>query len=303
VLGGAGHVEGVTHDRRRLRALRAEPGAIQEDLGQSAVHVVAAERAVAARRLHLEHAVFQREDRDVERAAAEIVDRERTARILLEPVRERGGRRLVQETQDLEPREPARVLRGLPLRVVEVRGDGDDRAADVLELVLRPLLQGAQDLGAHLDRRDDLVPDTEADDVGLALLRGDELVRTEPLRLGVVASAAHEALHAHDGLARMHRRARPGQTTHDGRRLLSVGDHARQEDLLVAVLDGDWLAVRDVGDERVGRAEIDADRSGRGLGVEDVEERHGQAPAAAFARCASSTAESSSSLTSSRKRR
>ena len=45
-------------------------------VGERAIHVVAAERAVAAGRPHLKDAVVEREDRDVERAAAEIVDRE-----------------------------------------------------------------------------------------------------------------------------------------------------------------------------------------------------------------------------------
>ena len=40
------------------------------------VEVFAAEERVAVRRLHLEHAVADLEDRDVERAAAEVVDRD-----------------------------------------------------------------------------------------------------------------------------------------------------------------------------------------------------------------------------------
>jgi hypothetical protein len=41
---------------------------------QALVEVVAAEVRVAVGRLHLEHAVADLEDRDVERAAAEVVD-------------------------------------------------------------------------------------------------------------------------------------------------------------------------------------------------------------------------------------
>ena len=49
----------------------------EASLGDRAVDVVAAERAVAAGRLHLEDAVVELEDRDVERAAAEVEDGER----------------------------------------------------------------------------------------------------------------------------------------------------------------------------------------------------------------------------------
>ena len=70
------------------------------------------------------------EDGDVERAAAEIVDREHAVLLLLEAVGERRRGGLVEQAQHLEPGEPPGVLRGLALRVVEVRGHRDDRAAD-----------------------------------------------------------------------------------------------------------------------------------------------------------------------------
>ena len=66
------------------------------------------------------------EDRDVERAPAEVVDGDPLGVLLLEPVGERGRRRLVDDALHVEPGDLARVLRGLALRVVEVRGDRDD---------------------------------------------------------------------------------------------------------------------------------------------------------------------------------
>ena len=104
--------------------------------------------------LHLEDAVVEHEDRDVERAAAEVVDRERAVLLAVEAVRERRRGRLVEQAQHVEPGEPPGVLRGLALRVVEVRRHGDHGAADRAELVLGALLERAQDLGADLDRRD-----------------------------------------------------------------------------------------------------------------------------------------------------
>ena len=132
-------------------------------MGDGAVHVVAAERAVAAGGAHLEDAVVEHQDRDVERAAAEVVDGEGAVLLLLEAVGERRRRGLVEQAQHLETREARGVLGRLPLGVVEVRRHGDDGAADVLQLVLGLLLQRAQDLGAHLDGRDDASPvDPEA---------------------------------------------------------------------------------------------------------------------------------------------
>ena len=139
------------------------------------VDVVATEVRVAVGADDLHDVVADLEDRDVERAAAEVVDRDDLVVLLVEAVRERRRGRLVDDALDVEARDAAGVLGGLALRVVEVRGDGDDRLGDRLaEVVLGGLLELAQHvrarpragvtvLAAHLDghvavvARDDLV--------------------------------------------------------------------------------------------------------------------------------------------------
>ena len=59
---------------------------------------------------------------DVERATAEVVDRDHLVLLLVEAVRQRGRGRLVDDAQHLEPGDLARVLGRLALRVVEVGG-------------------------------------------------------------------------------------------------------------------------------------------------------------------------------------
>ena len=95
-------------------------------LGQHAVHqqqvdVVAAQVRVAAGRQHLEDAVFDAKNRDVERAAAEVVDGDEPGVALVEAVGERRRRRLVDDAQDVEAGDAAGVARRRALRVVEVR--------------------------------------------------------------------------------------------------------------------------------------------------------------------------------------
>ena len=113
------------------------------------VEVFAAEERVAVRRLHLEHAVADLEDRDVEGAAAEVVDGDGLGFVLLvEAVGERRRRRLVDDAQYLETRDLAGVLGRLALRVVEVSGNGDDGLGDRLaELGFGGLLHLLQDEG------------------------------------------------------------------------------------------------------------------------------------------------------------
>jgi hypothetical protein len=105
--------------------------ALHEPVDDPRVDVLAAEERVAGRRDDLEDAVrADLEDRDVERAAAEVVDGDDLLDVLAEPVGERGRGGLVDDADDVEPGDLARVLGRLPLVVVEVRGDGDDRLAD-----------------------------------------------------------------------------------------------------------------------------------------------------------------------------
>ena len=69
------------------------------------VEVVAAEVVVAVRRLDLEDALAELEHRHVERAAAEVEDEDRlVAALLVEPVRERGRGRLVDDAEHVRGR-------------------------------------------------------------------------------------------------------------------------------------------------------------------------------------------------------
>ena len=126
--------------RRLLQALQRHPVLAEIDalvlleLGDDPVddpliEVVAAEVRVAVGRLDLDHAFADFEDRDVERAAAEVVDRDGLVLLLVEAVGERRRGRLVDDAHHLEAGDLPGVLGRLPLRVVEVRRHGDDRLA------------------------------------------------------------------------------------------------------------------------------------------------------------------------------
>ena len=116
------------------------------------VPVVAAELRVAVGGLDLEHAVADLEDRHVEGAAAEVEHEDRLVGVLLvEAVGERGGRRLVDDAEHLEPGDLAGLLGGGALGVVEVGGHGDDGLGDgVAEVALGVSLQLLQRAGRDL---------------------------------------------------------------------------------------------------------------------------------------------------------
>ena len=135
-----------------------------EPVDDPLVEVFAAQEGVAAGGPHLEEAVRHLQDRDVEGAAAQVVDRDVLALGVLQAVGEGGRRRLVEDARDLEAGDEARVLRGLPLGVVEVGGDGDDRLFHRLpEVVLGGRLELGQHEGGDLGRGVDLVLDLDGD--------------------------------------------------------------------------------------------------------------------------------------------
>jgi hypothetical protein len=76
--------------------------------------------------------VLDVDDGDVERAAAEVVDRDALdSSVTPEAVGERGGGGLVEHAQHLEAGELAGGAHRLALPVVEVGRDGDDRLIDL----------------------------------------------------------------------------------------------------------------------------------------------------------------------------
>jgi len=126
---------------------------LDQPFDHSLVDVVASEVSVAVGRLDLDHALADLQDRDVEGAAAEVVDGDDFVALLLETVGERRRGRLVDQADDLEARDLAGVLGGLALRVVEVGRNCDDGLLDlVAEVVLGGGLELLEDHRRELGR-------------------------------------------------------------------------------------------------------------------------------------------------------
>ena len=96
------------------------------------VEVVAPEVCIAIGGLDLDHALAHLENRNVEGAAAEVVDRDGLVLLLVQPVGERRGRRFVDDSQHLQTGTLAGILGGLTLSIIEIRRHRDDRPLDGL---------------------------------------------------------------------------------------------------------------------------------------------------------------------------
>ena len=98
---------------------------VDQPVDDHLVEVVAAEVGVAIGRLHLEDALADLQDGDVEGAAAEVVDGDRLFALLVETVGERCGRGLVDDAKHLEAGDLARRPWSPGAGVVEVGRDRD----------------------------------------------------------------------------------------------------------------------------------------------------------------------------------
>ena len=198
-----------------------------QPLDDLVVPVVTAELGVARGGLDLEDALADLEHRDVEGPAAQVEDEDGLVGVLLvEPVGQRGGRRLVDDAQHLEAGDGAGFLGRRALRVVEVRGHGDDRLGHgVAEIRLGVPLQLAQDAGRDLLRLVGLAVDVDGPVGPHVPLHGAD----GPVRVGDGLALGHLADEDLAGLGEAHHR-RGGTPTlgvrdHDGLTRLQHTDH------------------------------------------------------------------------------
>ena len=235
---------------------------LDQPLDDAIVEVVAAEVRVAVGRDDLDHVLRDLEDRDVEGAASEVVDRDDlllggAGLALAEAVREGGGGRLVDDALDLEAGDTAGVLGGLALGVVEVRGHRDDGLGDrLVEVVLGSLLQLHQHAGADLGRRVHLAADA---DLGVTVGRAHDLVgHAGDFSLQVIVGHAHEALDRKHGVLGVRDRLASSLLTDEHVAVLLEGDDRGGGPAALFVGDDFRLVALHDADDGVRRTEVDS---------------------------------------------
>ncbi len=232
----------------------------REIFDDALVEVLAAEEGVAVRRLHLEHAVADLEDRNIEGAAAEVIDRDGLAFRLLQPVGERGRGRLVDDAQDFEAGDLAGVLGGLALGVVEIGRDRDDRLGHRLaEELLGGFLHLLQDEGGNLARAVFLAPGF---DPGIAVRRLDDLVGHHiDVLLGhrIVEAPPDQALDGEEGIVGIGDRLALGRLADEPLAVFGKGDLRGRGAHSFRVLDDPRLGAFHDSHAGIGGAKVDAD--------------------------------------------
>ncbi|MBT9163727.1 MAG: hypothetical protein DDT24_00647 [Chloroflexi bacterium] len=90
---------------------------------------------IAIDSLHLERAITQLQDRDIERSASEVVHRDGLILLLIQTIGHRGCGGLVDYAKHIESGDNSRILGRLALAVVEISRHGDHRVGHFLPKV------------------------------------------------------------------------------------------------------------------------------------------------------------------------
>ena len=233
---------------------------VRQEIDDAHVEVLAAEEGVAVGGLHLEHPVADLEDRDVEGAAAQVIDGDLLAVALVEAIGQSRGGGLVDDAQDLEPGDLAGILGGLALGVVEIGRNRDHGLVDGLaQMSLGGLLHLHQGEGGDLLGRIVLAVGA---DPGVAVRPLDDFVGNHVLVLGhdlVVILAADQALDGEEGVGGVGHRLALGRLAHQTLRIVQDGDDGGGGARAFGVFDDlGGLAVHDR-HARIGGAQVNPD--------------------------------------------
>ena len=176
---------------------------IERDRDQQIVNVVAAEMGITIGGHDFEDAVVQFENRNIERSATQIVDRDDPVLLLVQTIGERCRRRFIDQTQHFEPGNAASIFCGLALRIVEVCGNGNDSFRNRLtEVALGIPFELAQNERGDFRRSIRLFAQLNTQDLPWLQIFRQTKRKQIQLFLNVFHAASHEALNGVDSSLR-----------------------------------------------------------------------------------------------------
>ena len=121
---------------------------------QAVVEIVAAQCAVATGGFDFKQPFGQLQYGYVECTAAQVVNDKRAFRGVVQTVGNRGGGRLVEQTQYVQARQTRGIFGGLALCIVEIGGNGNDSADQIAaQCFFGTRFEGFEDFRRHFDRR------------------------------------------------------------------------------------------------------------------------------------------------------
>ncbi len=198
------------------------------------------------------------ENRDVECAAAKVVDRDLALEVLAKPIGKRGRGRLVDDADNVEASDTSRVFRRLALVVVEVRRDRDHGLLGATaEVLLGDELHLLEDERADFRDAVDLIAKLDAH---VTVRAFDDPVRAGLLhRLGRrgFPATSDQALGRIYGVLGVRDRLTLRDVSDETLTALGDRDHRRRGLVATLVRDDRWNPIFDDGDASVRGSEVD----------------------------------------------
>ena len=127
---------------------------LHDIIRQALVKIVAAKMIVPGSRQHLDQPFSDLDQGYVERAAAKVIHHDFLRSPVIQSVGECRRGRFVDDPQYIQSGNPSGILRRLPLCIIKISRDGDDRLAhSFAKIALRILFQLHQDVSGYFLRR------------------------------------------------------------------------------------------------------------------------------------------------------
>ena len=209
---------------------------------------------------NFEDSVVQLENRDVEGAAAKVVDGDDAVLFFVEAVGERRRGGFVHQAQDFETGNAAGIFRGLTLRVVEVGGNGDDcfrhRAA---EESLRVALELAKNKRGDFWRSESFIAQLDAEYFSGLQVFGETEWKELQLFLNVFHAASHQAFDRVDGSFRRFDQGIARGIADDRLVVRVQSDYRRKQIQAIVARNYDRHIPLHEGHQGIGGTEVDAD--------------------------------------------
>ena len=218
-------------------------------MGERAIKVVAAELSISGGGEHLEDAITHLEHADVEGATAEVIHGDLLMLVeLVETVSKRRGGGLAEDALDREAGELACFFGGGTLRIIEEGWHGDHRATDrLLQSPFSDAFEVFEDFRGNIHRRD-----AELFEVVVWL------------PAAFATASADEPLHRRDRAARMQGTLPQCDVSDGDLAVFAIANRTRRAATAIFIGEQDGKAAVHHADERIRRAEVDAEDGGEG---------------------------------------
>ena len=230
-----------------------------EPVNDDLVKIVTAQVRVTVGGQHLEHAVTELEDRDIEGTAAEVVHGHfHVLFLLVQAVCQSGSRGLVDDTLDVQTGDTAGFLGGLTLRVGEVSRNSDNRFCHFLtEVFFRRLFHLLQNHGGDFLRRVQLTIDVYARSI---VLTADHFIRyAGHFRIHLVIGLTHETFDGEHGIVGVGNGLTLGRRADFTLTTVGEGHYGRGCALPLVVDDDSRLIAFHHSDAGIGCSQVDTD--------------------------------------------